>query len=222
MKKYSKYILPLIMLCVVIASGIIQKQKFFYMLPLCISVFVMLFQSKANRYAYLLGGLNSLIYGAVDASLGLYASAVYDVAFSFSLQIITFFNWKKHASGNSVVFKKMSVKMRAITLLAFVFSAITLFIVLRLAESKYALLDNLASLLGLLVSILTMLAYIEYSYIWILNAALGVLLKLQVVMNDASQLSHLLFSMYSFCCVIMAFINVRKLYIQQQSDATKE
>ena len=43
-------------------TGIIWKQSFIRILPLYISLTVMLLQSRANRYAPLIGGLNSILY----------------------------------------------------------------------------------------------------------------------------------------------------------------
>jgi len=43
-------------------TGIKYSQSFLRMLPLYISLSVMLLQTKANRYSFLIGGLNSILY----------------------------------------------------------------------------------------------------------------------------------------------------------------
>ena len=86
-------------------------------------------------------------------------------------------------------------------------------------NSQYAILDNTASLLSICVSILTMLAYIEYAYLWLVSSALSIALNFQVMLNDPSHITFLIYTLYSFTCVISAFRNVRRLYAAQQTVA---
>ena len=91
MNKKTKSIVVVITMITVIVSSIIVKQDFIRTLPLIISLFVMLLQADANRYAYLAGGINAIIYGFVYWRLGLYASLASAVLFSVPIQILTFF-----------------------------------------------------------------------------------------------------------------------------------
>ena len=81
-------------------TGIIFRQSFIRILPLYVSLLVGLLQSRANRYASLLGGLNSILYTLVYIYLGLYASAGYALLFSFPLQIVTFILWSRRKRGS--------------------------------------------------------------------------------------------------------------------------
>lgn len=198
-------------------TGIIFKQRFIRILPLFISLFVVLFQANANRYAYIAGGLNCLLYSYVYVQLGLYASAASACFFSLPIQILTFLNWKKHAYKKSTVFKKMSNKTRIYLGVVLLVVWIIIFAVLKVLNSDYAFLDNTVSLLGILVSVLTMLAYIEYSYLWIVSIFLSLLLNIQVALNNPAQITYVIHSVYSLVCTVIAFTNVIKLYkIQQQ------
>jgi hypothetical protein len=67
------------------------------MLPLLISLFIMFFQAEANRYSFIAGGANALFYTYVYFQVGLYASAVSALFFSFPIQILTFISWNKHS-----------------------------------------------------------------------------------------------------------------------------
>lgn len=203
----------------VLVTGIIFNQKFILMIPLFISVFVMAFQANVNRYAYLAGGLNSFFYGLVYIYLGLYASAVSAILVSAPMQIMTFINWQRKAYKNSVVLKKMSAKTRALSGGAFLMVWLVGFGVLSLVNSEYALLDNTASLLGILVSVLTMLAYVEYTYLWLVSASVGVLLNAQVFMTNPGHITYLVYSVYALFSVVLSFINVRKLYLSQQEES---
>lgn len=200
----------------VVVAGIVFKQPFIRMLPLLISLFIMLFQSEANRYSYIAGGANALLYAYVYFRVGLYASALSALFFSFPIQILTFIRWNKHSYEKSTRFKKLSVKARVCISIGFVAVWLGVLKILQLAGSGYAVLDNTASLLGILVSVLTMMAYIEYSYLWLVSTSLNIILNIQVALNDPSYIPYVIYTVYSMWCVVKAFKNVQKLYKKQQ------
>ena len=217
MKTYKKIIIILTGLAILI-SGIYFKQEFFLMIPLFVSLFVMSFQSEANRIGSLIGAINAVIYTAAYLYMGVYVSAVSSFFMSVPLQLATFFNWKKNAYKKTVIFKKMSVKMRVISLAAlFVLWGISAG-VLTLFNYEYAIFDTVTFLLGLAVSILTMLAFIEYTYLWIVSAVTGLIVNIQMVINNPKEITYLIYGVYALYCVIVAFINVQKFYKEQQSE----
>lgn len=82
------------------AAGLYFHQDFFRILPLYVSLFVLIFSAKVNRYAFLIGGLNSILYAAVYFAYGLYGMAVYALVFSFPIQMLSFFRWKSTLTSN--------------------------------------------------------------------------------------------------------------------------
>lgn len=102
------------------ATALIYSEDGFIIVPLYVSLAIMLLQSKANRYAFLLGGINSLLYAGVYAYTGLYAMAAYAALVSCPLQLVTFLNWSKRPYGNATVFKKLSLKNKVILFASFV------------------------------------------------------------------------------------------------------
>ena len=217
MKTYKKIIIILTGLAI-LASGIYFKQEFFLMIPLFVSLFVMSFQSEANRIGSLIGAINAVIYTVAYLYMGVYVSAASSFFMSVPLQLATFFNWKKNAYKKTVIFKKMSVKMRIISLVAlFVLWGISAG-VLTFFNYEYAIFDTVTFLLGLAVSILTMLAYIEYTYLWIISAVTGLIVNIQMVINNPKEITYLIYGVYALYCVIVAFINVQKFYKEQQSE----
>jgi len=197
-------------------TGILFRQSALRILPLYISLFVGMLQSQANRYASLLGGLNSLLYMFVDIYLGLYASAGYCLLFSFPLQIATFIRWSRHKYGKSTEFRKMSKKMRAFVLAGFFAAFAVLSAVLKAAGSDYQVLDSLSSLLGALIAILTMLAFIEYTWLMLPSGVLNIVLYIATMQYHPEQITYLIYSCYSMTCVVIQFFRVRKLYAEQQ------
>ena len=217
MNDKKKVIIIIITGIAIAVAGIVCRQEFFLMIPLFISLFVMGFQSEANRIGPLCGAINSLIYTGAYIYMGVYASAASAFLFSFPVQLMTFFRWKKNAYKKTVVFRRMSNKMRLL------WSAVLLAVWGVLAavfyhlDYEYALLDSISFLLGFVVPVLTMLAYVEYTYLWIVTAVITVLLSVQMVMNDYKETTYLIYAVYCFYCIICAFINVRKFYKEQTS-----
>lgn len=212
----TKNILTLLTFILVLSSGIIVKQNPLFMLPLLVSICVSFLTAEANRYSYLIGGLNSVIYGFVYLNFHTYATAANAFLISFPVQIITFLNWQKHAYKKSVQFKKMSPKLRIFVSMAFVVIWLGSFIVLKSLGSDAAFLDNTSSLLGTLITILQVFAFIEYTYLWIISVFINIFLNIQLVAIDPSRITYLIFSLYSAYCIILSFISVKKLYKEQK------
>ena len=217
MKTHKKIIIILTGIAIFV-SGIYFKQEFFLMIPLFVSLFVMSFQSEANRIGSLIGAINAVIYTVAYLYMGVYISAASAIFLSVPLQLGTFLNWKKNAYKKTVVFKKMSVKTRIISLVAlFVLWGISAG-VLKYFKYEYAIFDTITFLLGLAVSVLTLLAYIEYTYLWIVQAVTGLIVNVQMVINNPKETTYLIYGVYALYCVIVAFINVQKFYKEQQNE----
>ncbi len=210
-----KLILIFITAAAITVTGILFRQSVLRVLPLYISLIIGALQSRANRYAPLLGGFNSILYMIVYLYLGLYASAGYALLFSCPIQLITFIRWSKNKYGNSTQFRRMSTKQRILVSTAFLLSFITLFLVLRAAGSSHQLLDNLSTLLGILISFLTMFACIEYTYLMLPSGIVSIVLNLATMQEHPEQITYLIFSFYSMICVTQGFFRVRRLYAEQ-------
>ncbi|MBR4051273.1 MAG: nicotinamide mononucleotide transporter [Clostridia bacterium] len=216
--KNSKKIIIVLTGLAILAAGILCKQEFFLMIPLFVSLFVMAFQSEANRVGALIGAINSVVYTATYIYMGVYASAASALLFSFPIQLGTFFRWKKKAYKNTAVFKKMSNKVRAVFTLSVLAAWAVLAGVFAHLKYEYAILDSITFLFGFIIPVLTMLAYIEYTYLWIVQAVIGLLLNVQMVMNDYKETTYLIYGVYALYCVIGAFINVQRFYKEQQEN----
>ena len=141
------------------ASGILFKQSFLRMIPLYISLIVGLLQSNVNRYAPLIGGINSIIYAAVFLYYHLYASSA--LFMSCPLQLITFVLWNKKPWGNSTVLKKLSAGKRAVLIAGSVLAWILICFFLSETDSSFRELDTAVTVLGTVSTVLTMLSYYD-------------------------------------------------------------
>ncbi len=214
--KNTKIIIIIATGIAILVAGVLCKQEFFLMIPLFVSLFVMAFQSDANRLGPLIGSINSIIYTAAYIYMGVYASAASAILFSFPIQLMTFFRWKKNAYKKTAIFRKMTTKMRIFWCVLFLVAWGILAGVFMHLDYKYAILDSCTLLFGFVIPVLTMLAYIEYTYLWIVQCVLGVFLNIQMVINDPKETTYLIYGVYALYCVIGAFISVQKFYKEQQ------
>lgn len=206
--------------CLILTAGILTKQNPLFMIPLFVSLLVMAMQAEVNRTAFLIGGINSCIYAAVYVYLGLYASAASALLFSCPFQLVAFFNWKRKAYGKATVFKKLSTRMRLILGAGAVLCFGVVQAVLMWLGSDYAVLDNISFVNGVLVNVLSVLAYIEYIYLQLAGGFLTIALNVQVMLSKPAHSTYLIFSLYSLCCLAIAFRKVHRLYKEQQRQKT--
>jgi len=203
----------------VTVSGILLHQSFWRILPLYISLIIGLLQSRVSRYAPLLGSFNSLLYAAVYGHYQLYASMIYAILVSFPLQLLTFIRWQKNRWRGTTVFRCMTGRQRGLTVLLFIAAWMGLLILLRLIGSSFAILDNTISLLGILISFLTMFAYIEYTTLMIPSGLINILLYISMLRENPEQSTYLIFSVYSFICQCIAYKNARHAFRQQKASS---
>lgn len=215
-------ILMLILLAItaigITISGVIFKQSALRMIPLYVSLVIFLLQSSVNRFAPLIGGINAVFYAIVYFYYELYATAIYSLIVSCPLQIITFINWSKRKNGKTVNLKSMTVKGRILTTLAFLGCWVIMYIVMSKLGSSYMMFDNTITLFGILITILTMLAYVEYTYLMIPNVIISICMYVKMIADGTYEQTTFLFSScFSLICNILAFITARKAFKKQQT-----
>ncbi len=220
-QKYLKENFPLLIAMALTAvlitvTGILFRQSFLRILPLYISLIVGLLQSRVNRYASLLGGINSILYALVYLHYHLYGSAIYAVLVSCPIQIITFVRWSKKPWGKSTVFRKMNWKQRVLTALGYASSLCLLLLILSFTDANYVVLDSAITLLGILNSLLMMFAFIEYTVLMIVGNVLNMSLYITMIQDTPEQITYLIYSVYSLICILLAFFRSKKFYREQQ------
>ena len=203
-------------------AGVYYKQSFLRILPLYISLFVGMLQSKVNRYACLVGSMNSLLYGVVYYYFGLYGSMFSAVLFSFPIQLLTFIRWNKNKWEHSTVLKKLTLKQRILLSVGFAVTLVATWIVLPLIGSQYVFLDSLTNLLGIIIYFLTMFAFVEYTFLMLINGIIGIVLYITMIGDTPEIATYLIFSVYSFICISIAFFQAKKLYASQQAEVENE
>ena len=145
-------------------------------LPLFVSVVTMFLQSRVNRYAFLIGALNAVLYAVAYFYMTLYSSAAYALFISFPLQVITFFSWQKNTRQGVTNTRSFTKKGR---LMLFLFMALTwtlLFILFSALESEYLIVDNTVAVIGIVATLLCTMRYSEYAALQVLTNCISIVL----------------------------------------------
>ena len=204
------------------AAAIIFKQPFFRVLPLYVSLVIYFLQSRINRFAPLVGAINSILYTGVYLYFKLYVSAASAFFYSFPSQIIIFIKWCKNPYGSSTVLKKMTKKQKLITLLSFVVSWLALSIVLSFTDSNQALLDNTSSLLGIFVGVLMFLSFSEYTSLNVVSMLSCIALRIAlIVQGNYEFVTYLIFDIFAMVCTMKSVFSAKKLVEEQTKEVAK-
>lgn len=203
-------------------TGIVFKQSLFRIIPLYVSLIVGLLQSRANRWGYLLGGLNSILYAVVYFSFGLYASAASAMLTSFPFQIATFIRWSRHKYKHTTEFRRMKLWQWLLLIAVFALCFAGLWILLSATGSSYRLLDNSLTLVGLFTSVLTLFAFKEYTFFMLGSGTVNILLNASMMAEYPAQITYLIYSVYSMFCIVRQFFFVNRLFREQKMLAAKK
>lgn len=196
-------------------SGIYYKQSFLRILPLYNSLIIAMLHSRVNRYSNLFGSINSLLYAAVYFYYGLLASAFQAILFSFPMQLITFIRWNKNKWEKSTVLRKLSWKHRIILSVCYAAALFIMCKVLPLFGAKNVFLDSATNILGVFILFMTMFAFVEYTFCMIVNGIIGIILYIPMLNETPDILPFLIFSVYSFICIVFAYFEAQRLYKKQ-------
>lgn len=193
-------------------------QSFLRVLPLYVSLFIALLQSRVNRFASLLGSINSIVYSIVYFHYCLYGSALSALLFSCPIQMLTFIRWNKNKRGSTTLLRKLSWGKRGLLALGFCVALVLMWTLLPMAGAKYVLLDSVLTLLGIVVYFLTMFAFVEYTALMIMSGMISVFLNATMVSDSPEMWPFLIFSIYSLTCIVFAFFEARRIYAAQQVE----
>ena len=208
--KLPMFWMALCLLVVIITCGIIFKTHPIKVVPLCISCFVMFLQAIVNRYAFLLGGLNSIIYGFTGIAMKMYSSAANAFLVSFPLQVITFINWHKNTKDGETETKKLNTKARLGLLGGMIVFWGILFLIFSFLDSPYIILDNTITVLGFVSTALCMFRFSEYAILQLVGSCVSFVTYIIMTVDDISNIVWIIFTAYSLVCTVVAFITMNK------------
>ena len=198
-KKFWIDYFPLLITAIaLIVLGIIFKQKFIKLLPTLTSLVVLLLSAHANRFTFLLGGFNALVYSIGYIMEKLYPSAVSAIAISFPLQMASFILWSKNQTKDKTVrVNRMNKKTAVITTLSSMIAWTISYFIYKQLGSSSLILDNTTFVLGIITTVLSMLRYIEFVYISAISLTIDTLKWGIIATGNPANVTYLIFSIYA-------------------------
>ena len=212
-------ILLLLTMILVTVSSVVVKQSAVRVIPLYVSMVISLLHSKVNRYAYLLGGLNSISYGFIALYYHIPGTAISAFLFNCPLQLLSFIRWSKTSWKHSTVLKKMTPKGRGYNLLFLVAGGAVYYLLIRALGSASSLVDAAASFLGAYITVLQLLKYSEYTLCMIPSGLLTITLYISLmVQGSMEQLPFLIYACFSFACTLRSVRQARRILEEQKKN----
>ena len=200
------------------ATAIVFHIPCYRVFPLYVSLFIMLWQSKVNRFAFLIGGFNSIYYAAIDFCFTLYASALNCLLFSCPMQIISFFSWKKNRVGKSksTTFKRMSWLQRILLVVFLIAVWLGCCFLTNRTSGAVEFLDMAGSLIGILALILTACCFVEYAIFSVISVGITTTLYLIMIFEGTYDIiPFFIYIIYALVCRLLASKNTSVIYKQQ-------
>ena len=205
----------------IIVFAVLRQQSLLKTLPTLVTLVVQIMMAHANRYGFLVGGCNALLYGIGYLSVGVYFSAVSSALFSFPMQIWSFFHWKKHSEGNEVAFRFMKPWVCFLTVLTTLGGwALSLVFLRPLFEGGvYPEIDAYLFVAGIVVTVLMAIRFVESQYLNLISGILSIVMWGMIVAENPSEMNYLIISVYNVARTAEAAVRWTVQYLHQKKEA---
>ncbi|MBQ9805926.1 MAG: nicotinamide mononucleotide transporter [Clostridia bacterium] len=223
-KQIFDYLLMAAVAVMIIVFAVLRGQSFLKTLPTLITLAVQMLLVNANRYAFLLGGANALLYGISYLSEGLYFSLISAVVISAPIQFYSFFVWSKNKDRSRPELKVLGIKrllpVLAVSLLGWVacYFGLSQFF----AGQSYPLLDTYIFAMSITVSILAARQFVDSQYISAVSSMLSLLLWILLTVKDPANFNYIIISSYNLFRIVQAAVTWTKKYFANRKETAKE
>ena len=203
----------------IIVFAIWKQQSFLKTLPTLITLVVLIMSVNANRFAFLVGAGNSLLYAMAYMSEGLYFSAASAALISFPIQAVSFFLWSRHKLG------KTQAALKLMNWWQLVLSVVILiplwagcyFGLASFFEGSYAAVDSFLFVMGIVVSVQVALRFIEGQYFNIVSCIISLFLWIVICMKSPDNINYVIISCYNIFRTVQAAITWTVVYKKQKT-----
>ena len=182
--KLSKIWMVMSLVIIVVASVITNAEILQITASVCgvIYVFNTVFE---NRYGQLFGVANSLLYGVIMYTNGVYGTSIYNMIYCIPMQIYTFFTWGNDKSGKEKLSVSRYTNRQRLGIGIITVSIIALYVIIagRLSV-QFVLVDGISIILGVFALYMTSKKKIEQWYCFIIsNIAMLVMWGIKCIEN---------------------------------------
>ena len=192
----------------IVGLGIAFGQPFYKMFPMLNTLVIMLLSANANRYTFLFGGLNAALYGVVYFSEHIYFSAISAVLISFPMQIFSFFYWNRRTTGKNTRLARMNLRGWLVVLVSIIAGyAVCYWLLLPFfANAAFPWIDIFGFVLGIIITVMVSLCYVESQYLNIVSSVLNLVLWFMISSQNASNINYLVIGCYNLFRVTQASV----------------
>lgn len=209
----------------ILTCAFVFGQKWYKVLPTLNTLIILLLSARVDRRSFLIGGLNAALYGIGYFTEGLYFSVANCLIVSMPLQLFSFFNWKKHADGNSTKLRTLGWKGEIVVISSTAVGCLLchwLLLPFFGGGQQQAGLDIFLFVIGLVITVLSMLRYVEAPYYNIVSSAANLVMWGIICSKNIANLNYLIMGVYSFFRVTQSVINWTKQYQKSKNEASVE
>lgn len=217
---FLDYIPTALAAALIIVFAILREQTFLKTLPTLITLVVMIMSVRANRFAFLVGACNCVLYTLAYMSEEIYFSAINAFFVSMPIQIFSFFVWSRHKDGqtrSTLIRMKWWQLFLSITAI-FPAWAVCYFGLGAFFEGNMVFLDSLIFILGILISVLIAFRFIEGQYFNLFSCVLNLVMFIMLCVENPSNINFLIISVYNLFRVVQAAINWTLLYLRSTHE----
>lgn len=217
---FLDYIPTLLAAVFIIVFAVLNEQSFLKTLPTLITLGVLIMSVRANRYAFLVGAANCVLYTIAYMSEGLYFSAANAFLVSMPIQVFSFFVWSRHKDGKT---RSKLVTMKPWLLILTIVSifpawAGCYFGMGAFFEGNMALLDSLIFVIGIVISILVAFRFVEGSYFNVVSCVLNLAMFIILCIESPNNVNFLIISIYNLFRTVQAAVNWTLLYKRSKNE----
>lgn len=209
----------------ILICAFVFKQKWYKVLPTLNTLVILLLSARVDRRSFLIGGLNAAFYGIGFFSEGLYFSVINCLLVSMPLQLFSFFNWKKHADGNSTKLRTLGWKGEVISIASILIGCLLchwLLLPFFGGGQKQAMLDIFLFVIGLVITVMALLRYVETPYYNLVSSVTNLTMWILICAGNIANLNYVIMAVYSLFRVSQSAISWTKQYKKSKREEAEE
>lgn len=197
----------------IITFAILREQSFIKTLPTLVTLIVQLLLVRANRSAFLIGGINTLLYGVSFYCEALYFSLFKAIAITAPIQFFSYFRWKKKSVDGTHCIRVLSMPMRITIALGIVVSWLLCFKLLGavISSGRFIEADSLVFVIGVAVPILSAFGYADSQYLNIAACIISLVMWIAITIEEPENINFVLISVYNLFRVCEAAVTWTRL-----------
>ena len=142
------------------------------------------------------------------------------------LQLFSFFNWKKHADGNSTKLRTLGWRGEAVVIASTVVGCqLCYWLLLPFfgGGQQQVTLDIFLFVIGLVITVLGLLRYVETPYYNLISAVANLTMWILICVGNVANLNYVIMAAYSLFRVSQSVVTWTKQYRKgKQENAIKE